>query len=193
MCKFSASITVTGPFQGRKRKISTVALDSTGRTASMSVNYFTTFAEQVLNAEDTGMFAFTDYGNAERLVDRFGNDFRFCPPRAKWLLWNGNYWQWDETNIIEQFAKKTVRGIFQEAIHADSDRVKDIGKHAVRSENAARIRAMIDLAKSEPGIPILPNELDKDPWLLNVKNGTLDLRVRRLTATAQRRLDNQNY
>ena len=142
----------------------------------MSVNYFTTFAEQVLNAEDTGIFALTDYGNAERLVHRFGNDFRFCPPRKKWLLWNGNYWQWDETNIIEQFAKKTVRGIFEEAIQADSDRVKDIGKHAVRSENAAKIRAMVDLAESEPGIPILPHALDTDPWLLNVKNGTLDLK-----------------
>jgi putative DNA primase/helicase len=36
---------------------------------------------------------------------------------------------------------------------------------------------MIDLARSEPGIPVLPEQLDRDPWLLNVRNGTLDLRT----------------
>jgi putative DNA primase/helicase len=33
------------------------------------------------------------------------------------------------------------------------------------------------LAESEAGIPILPEELDRDPWLLNVLNGTIDLRT----------------
>ena len=44
------------------------------------------------------------------------------------------------------------------------------------------IDAMIDLAQSEPGIPILPKSLDTDPWLLNVLNGTLDLRTGKLRA-----------
>jgi putative DNA primase/helicase len=35
---------------------------------------------------------------------------------------------------------------------------------------------MVSLARSEPGIPILPTEMDVDPFLLNVWNGTLDLR-----------------
>jgi P4 family phage/plasmid primase-like protien len=39
------------------------------------------------------------------------------------------------------------------------------------------LRAMLALARSEPGIPILPGELDGDPWLLNVLNGTIDLRT----------------
>ena len=33
------------------------------------------------------------------------------------------------------------------------------------------------LARSEPGIPILPTEFDQDPLLLNVQNGTIDLRT----------------
>jgi putative DNA primase/helicase len=43
-------------------------------------------------------------------------------------------------------------------------------------EAAARLAAVIDLAHSEPGVPVLPGELDTDPWLLNCLNGTLDLR-----------------
>jgi putative DNA primase/helicase len=39
---------------------------------------------------------------------------------------------------------------------------------------------MVDLARSEPGIPVVPDELDADRWSLNLLNGTLDLRTGRL-------------
>src|SRR5215204_4200717 len=39
---------------------------------------------------------------------------------------------------------------------------------------------MLTLARSAPGIPVLPDELDANEWLLNVQNGTLDLRTGRL-------------
>jgi putative DNA primase/helicase len=48
---------------------------------------------------------------------------------------------------------------------------------AVKSEAAARLNALLDLARSEPGVPVLPDELDRDPWLFNCVNGTLDLRT----------------
>lgn len=53
--------------------------------------------------------------------------------------------------------------------------VPNHAKHAIRSEARDRLRAMIDLARSE--VPVRPEELDRDPWLLNVHNGTLDLRT----------------
>jgi len=125
----------------------------------------------------SALFKRTDFGNAERLVAGYGGVIRYCPPRNKWLLWNSSHWEWDETKQIEVLAKKTVRRILDEAATLDSELYKEVLSHAMKSENAAKIRAMIDLAESEPGIPILPNKLDKDPWLLNVKNGTLDLRT----------------
>jgi putative DNA primase/helicase len=36
---------------------------------------------------------------------------------------------------------------------------------------------MIENAQSEPGIAVQPQDLDTDPWLFNVANGTLDLRT----------------
>jgi putative DNA primase/helicase len=41
---------------------------------------------------------------------------------------------------------------------------------------------MISLAASEPKIAIQPDELDQDPWSLNVLNGTVDLRTGKLRA-----------
>jgi putative DNA primase/helicase len=39
---------------------------------------------------------------------------------------------------------------------------------------------MIALARSHPGIPVTLEEFDRDPWLLNVANGTIDLRTGKL-------------
>jgi len=36
---------------------------------------------------------------------------------------------------------------------------------------------MVRLARSEPVIPVTVDKLDRNPWLLNVRNGTLDLRT----------------
>jgi putative DNA primase/helicase len=36
---------------------------------------------------------------------------------------------------------------------------------------------MIELAKTEAGISVTPDQLDSDPWLLNCLNGTIDLRT----------------
>src|SRR5579863_5019904 len=38
---------------------------------------------------------------------------------------------------------------------------------------------MVELAQTVPPIPVTPDQLDADPWLLNCANGTLDLRTGR--------------
>lgn len=40
----------------------------------------------------------------------------------------------------------------------------------------SRLEAMIFLARSEPEIAVRASDFDNDPWLLNVENGTIDLR-----------------
>lgn len=50
----------------------------------------------------------------------------------------------------------------------------------VRSENAARIGAMLHLAESDPRLLVSVREFDRDPWLLNLRNGTLELLQGRL-------------
>lgn len=59
-------------------------------------------------------------------------------------------------------------------------RRKELGAWARRSEARERRSAMIELAQSERCIPVLPEQLDADPWLLNCLNGVLDLRTGRL-------------
>jgi putative DNA primase/helicase len=126
-------------------------------------------------------FNLTDLGNAERFIARHGEDVRYCYPWSRWLVWTGARWERDEAGKVYRLAKDTVRGIYQEAATAeDEDRRKALAKHAARSEAEAKIKAMLELSKSE--VPISPAELDAEPWLLNVPNGTIDLRTGELRA-----------
>lgn len=119
----------------------------------------------------------TDLGNAQRLVARHGEDMRFCHPWGKWLVWDGTRWKVDDSAEATRRAVDTVSGIYAEAAKAEGkDERKAIAKHAAQSEGRSRIDAMLYLAEALPGIPVLPDEFDSDKWLLNVENGTIDLR-----------------
>src|SRR5262249_55642562 len=48
---------------------------------------------------------------------------------------------------------------------------------ALKSESAPRLNAMVELAASEEGIFVLPEQLDRNPWLFNCPNGTIELRT----------------
>lgn len=123
----------------------------------------------------------SDLGNARRLVRDHGEDIHYCTRFAKWYEWRDGYWRDDETDEIVRLAKATVGTIYSDAANTtDESERKALAKHALKSEGEQRIHAMIGLAESEPGIPIRPDELDCDPWLLTVKNGTLDLRTGKL-------------
>ena len=125
----------------------------------------------------------TDLGNAKRLVARHGADLRYCYAWHKWLSWTGRRWAVDDTAEILRRAKETVASMYAEAGEAsDATERKAIADHAKRSEAEARIKAMISLAESELGIPVRPDELDTNLWLLNVTNGTLNLETGELQA-----------
>jgi putative DNA primase/helicase len=140
---------------------------------------------------DPWAFPTTDTGNAERLVARHGRDLHYCHPWQKWLAWDGRRWRTDSTAEVRRHAKETTRSIYAEATALTGDgpeaeaRRKDLGSWARRTEARERRSAMLELAQSEEGIPVLPEQFDADPWLLNCLNGTLDLRTGTLRSHQQ--------
>lgn len=121
------------------------------------------------------VFRRTDTGNAERLVFHCGEELRYCYELGKWLIWNGRQWAPDNSGEIYRRAKDTVRQIGGEAIQIyDENERRAMLKWALSSESRSRQRDMITLAESH--LPVAQDQLDIDPWLLNVQNGTLDLK-----------------
>lgn len=126
-------------------------------------------------------FNTTDYGNAERLAARHGEDLRYVHAWKKWLAYDGKRWSVDDTGEVGRRAKETARSIYGEAERPEyAELRKELARHAIRSEARSRIVASIALAESEPGIPVRPDDFDADHWLLNCENGTVDLRTGQL-------------
>jgi putative DNA primase/helicase len=120
-------------------------------------------------------FTDTDIANARRLGQRHGEDLRFTAERG-WLAWDGRRWASDAKAVrVQELAKETALAIFDE-IKTAADQPAMI-RHARRSQAKTAIDAMIWLTRSEAGIPAKLTDFDLDPWLLNVANGTLDLRT----------------
>ena len=123
----------------------------------------------------------TDTSNARRLVARNGKLTRWVGHWDKWLIWDGQRWKVDRTLRIEALAKEIAADLWKEIGGAvatgclDKNTVSAMLAFAKYSNGENGISNMVALARSEEGIPIRPDELDTDPWLLNVENGTIDL------------------
>lgn len=140
----------------------------------------------------------SDVGNAMRIVRRHGADVRYCHPQKKWSHFVGTHWAEDETGEIPRRVKETIRHERRRVAELLADEIANAGdegpdkrkvdalqdelSHMLKWEGDQRIQASVNQAKSEPGIPILPKQLDNDIMLFNVRNGTVDLRTGQLLA-----------
>lgn len=120
----------------------------------------------------------TDIGNGERLVELHGHDLRHCKHLGGWFEYDGSRWRLDCTGEVDRRAKDTIRAMMAEATAIpDDDRRAKLIKHALRSEGNQRVKAMIERARREKPVAVMHDAFDRDPWLLNISNGSLDLRT----------------
>jgi putative DNA primase/helicase len=120
----------------------------------------------------------TDLGNARRLVAQHGDKIRYVPAWGVFLVWNGSFWERDETGAVARLARDTVRAMYDEASRLDDvEARRSLAKWALASESRSRLENMVALAKDEPGISIKHSQLDANPWLLTCRNATVDLRT----------------
>jgi len=122
---------------------------------------------------------FTELQLADRVVRRFGDRLRYCGSLGGWYIWTGTHWAADESEKARESVKRVAYDLAAEAAES-----LDVGKfkQAKRAGSAAGVRAILELARSTPGIVFTPEDADRDPWALNVVNGTLDLRTGQLRA-----------
>ncbi|HEY5331646.1 MAG TPA: phage/plasmid primase, P4 family [Acidobacteriaceae bacterium] len=118
----------------------------------------------------------TDLGNARRLIERHGDNLRYIPEWEKWIVWREERWSVDSDGHIMRLAKDTVDALYNEAMQLNSAERDALLKHGIKSQAEPRLRAMVKLAETEAAVVLSAQELDKDPWLLGVQNGVIELR-----------------
>jgi len=117
----------------------------------------------------------TDYGNGERLAWFARDELRFVHPWDRWLCWDGRRWRTDQENRVFTRAAAMVRTLaaLAETVEDPTER-EALRRHAMMSESVARLTSMLRIAGNL--LAVAPESLDRQPWLLNCENGTVDLR-----------------
>lgn len=148
------------------------------------------------------MRPFTDLGNAERFAGRYGNRVRYVD-KMGWMAYDGRRFILDGADaLIGGWVHETVRAMRAEArVMRDSGR-RDQGQDgalddlvetrrdgtevllsdklvswAKASESSNRLSCIAGIARNlgTAGLTIQPEQLDRNPFLINVLNGTLEL------------------
>ena len=111
-----------------------------------------------------------------------------------WFYWDSVRWRLDELEKSTRFVLKTFRKGLLIADHkfrqakdiADKDPMKGdrLQKYAERlttdvytCQSASGIRGVKEIARSAPKFATRPIDLDSDPYLISVQNGTLNLKT----------------
>lgn len=116
----------------------------------------------------------TDLGNARRMELLFRDQLYYCDPWKCWLVWDGQRWAIDQTREIHRKAIELTQHLYIEAgYQIEEGQRTALAQWAIKCESDNRRRAMVNTASSL--LPTTPTEWDRDPWLLNCKNGTIDL------------------
>ncbi len=118
---------------------------------------------------------FSDYGNAQRVIALHGEQMRYSHIAENWLNWEGTHWLIDDGGRARWRSQHTIVEFGKQAM---STRNEDAAKFAAKCLNSQRISNA--LREAQPHLAIQPKDLDRDPYLLNCRNGAIELKTGRL-------------
>lgn len=143
----------------------------------------------------------TDAGNAQRFALDWGDELRHVAGFG-WHAWDGRRWRHDDDGAAMRRAVATARLIVQEskplrehaeqlATQADDADAKSKAKSAdkaagrrlawaMSSQAAPRLKACLEIARTDSRLIARADDLDADPWALSVGTGVIDLRTGQL-------------
>lgn len=122
-----------------------------------------------------------DTGNAERFLDRFGDITRYSYVDKKWHIYNGMYWETDNTGESMKLADLMVDSMKNEKLKLPPD-TKDDDKEKIKSkwlEFISKSRGTRSkknfMEQVQYRTAVSLDIFDADSMLLNTQNGYIDL------------------
>ena len=130
------------------------------------------------NGNDCKKYSFDDMGNAQQMLDLFGQKILYNYNEKKWLIYDGIRWRTDGTGFIRTLADRSIARMSVEAAYYESqgeDMAKAFQKHLKSCRSNKSKNAM--LSELEHHVPVTPNDLDRNKALLNTADCVIDLRT----------------
>ena len=121
-----------------------------------------------------------DVRNAKAFARKFRGQFLFVHQLGRWFTWRADRWQRCEMDEQVAAAKEVAKALVKAAadeLAADPDRGKRLVNEAAQASMLPRLKAMLELAGSEPGMGVKSSQLDAHADMLGVGNGVVNLRM----------------
>ncbi len=118
-----------------------------------------------------------DTGNAHRFIDMFGEVLHYNVDNKMWMIWNGNFWQYDVTESVKNYVE-----ILAEQMLYETNNINDVQERIRAIKNIEDIyssggkESLLKEARHINGIPIMNEQLDSNAYLLCTKSGTINLK-----------------
>lgn len=126
----------------------------------------------------------SDRANGVRFLDIHKQNYLFVRPNS-WVEWSGAHYKTISEQEALQAAYKVGNLLEIERKEASEKAQEAYAKATKRANSVAGGRATLESAAGRKGCCSQLDDFDKDPWLINCNNGTLDLRTGSLREHSQ--------
>jgi putative DNA primase/helicase len=129
----------------------------------------------------------TDTGNGLKFALVHYRDVAYATDAGVWFVWNGKVWERDKSGIEMMHRAKFTAHLLARLASGMKDGTGEKGdekdalkaaatKWAKQSESVERLNAMVTSARTTCR-KVLYSDFDKNPWLFNAANMTIDLKT----------------
>lgn len=140
---------------------------------------FTAPALPICDARDgtTDSRPLTEYGNAQRLFDDYGEELRYVHDADSWICWLGGAWAWDTGSGVRSLAANLPQKIYSEGSRHLAD-AEHFGRWARKSQEQRVINAVVGLLSDFQPLRLPLACLDADSLLVGLDEAkqVIDLR-----------------
>lgn len=127
------------------------------------------------------IYSWNDIGSGRLFADFYQEWLRYVPERKSWFVYEDGIWQSDKGHLKAMKACMELANL----VHLcaleikDEDKRKSFQKYASSWQSHSKRVAILQDAQVYH--PILMREFDKDPYILNCRNGTYHLKAKEFT------------
>lgn len=119
-----------------------------------------------------------DTGNADRLMDQYGEYIKYSYIDKSWYFYNGSFWEMDDKGMIAKFADQVVENMKDEKLKIapdvdPEDAAENWQSFVKKTRQHTQKKNFVEETKHR--VPVLHGEFDRDPMLVNAINGYVDL------------------
>ena len=118
------------------------------------------------------LYSTDDVGNGRLFADVFGDVCRYNVTTKEFSIYDGKRWKRDEGSMIaERLAKRLAKSLYLYAVDQDQHYRTFVNKLGDRNKRKIMIQDARDFRF------VSEEDFDRDPYLINLQNGTLNLKT----------------